>query len=49
MERLIREGHFVGGLDATTTKLVDELVGGTLATSSHPLEATASCGIPQVV
>jgi uncharacterized protein (UPF0261 family) len=49
MERLTREGHFVGVLDVTTSKLVDELVGGALAASSHRLEAAASCDIPQVV
>lgn len=30
MERLVREGHFVGVLDITTTELADELVGGVL-------------------
>jgi hypothetical protein len=34
MEGLIREGHFVGVLDVTTIKLVDELVSGALAASS---------------
>lgn len=28
MERLIREGHFVGVLDVATTELADDLVGG---------------------
>ncbi|KAG0694327.1 hypothetical protein DFH29DRAFT_880776 [Suillus ampliporus] len=49
MERLIREGHFVGVLDITTTELADELVGGVLTAGPHRLEAAASCGIPQVV
>jgi uncharacterized protein (UPF0261 family) len=49
MQRLIREGHFIGVLDVTTIKLVDELVGSALAASSHRLEAAASCGIPQVL
>lgn len=49
MERLVREGHFVGVLDITTTELADELVGGVLTAGTHRLEAAASCGIPQVV
>ncbi|OAX39369.1 hypothetical protein K503DRAFT_769561 [Rhizopogon vinicolor AM-OR11-026] len=49
MERLIREGHFVGVLDITTTELADELVGGVLTAGPRRLEAAASCGIPQVV
>lgn len=49
MERLIREGYFVGVLDITTTELADELVGGVLTAGPHRLEAAAKCGIPQVV
>ncbi|KAG1743935.1 hypothetical protein EDD22DRAFT_829097 [Suillus occidentalis] len=49
MERLVREGHFVGVLDITTTELADELVGGVLTAGTHRLEAATSCGIPQVV
>lgn len=49
MERLVREGHFVGVLDITTTELADELVGGVLTAGPHRLEAAARCGIPQVV
>jgi len=49
MERLVREGHFVGVLDITTTELADELVGGVLTAGTRRLEAAASCGIPQVV
>ncbi|KAG1778508.1 hypothetical protein EV702DRAFT_1196030 [Suillus placidus] len=36
MERLVREGHFVGVLDTTT-----ELVGGVLTAGTHRLEAAA--------
>ncbi|KAG2061501.1 hypothetical protein BDR06DRAFT_264098 [Suillus hirtellus] len=49
MERLVREGRFVGVLDITTTELADELVGGVLTAGPHRLEAAAKCGIPQVV
>lgn len=49
MERLVREGHFIGVLDITTTELADELVGGVLTAGTHRLEAATSCGIPQVV
>ncbi|KAG1891464.1 hypothetical protein F4604DRAFT_417287 [Suillus subluteus] len=49
MERLVREGHFVGVLDITTTELADELVGGDLTAGPHRLEAAVRCGIPQVV
>lgn len=48
MERLVREGHFVGVLDITTTELPDELTGGVLTSGPHRLEAAASrCDIPQ--
>ncbi|KAH7915314.1 hypothetical protein BJ138DRAFT_1142159 [Hygrophoropsis aurantiaca] len=49
MERLIREGHFVGVLDLTTTELADELVGGVLTAGPNRLEAAGEMSIPQVI
>ncbi|KAG9318631.1 hypothetical protein JVU11DRAFT_724 [Chiua virens] len=49
MERLIREGYFVGVLDLTTTELADELVGGVLTAGPNRLEAAADKRVPQVV
>jgi len=49
MERLIREGYFVGVLDLTTTELADELVGGVLSAGPNRLEAATGKSIPQVV
>lgn len=49
MERLIREGYFVGVLDLTTTELADELVGGVLSAGPNRLEAAVDKSIPQVV
>ncbi|HEX3835191.1 MAG TPA: Tm-1-like ATP-binding domain-containing protein [Solirubrobacteraceae bacterium] len=49
METLARAGYFDGVLDATTTELADELVGGVLSAGPDRLEAVGECGIPQVV
>lgn len=49
MEKLIREGYFVGVLDVTTTEWADELVGGTLTAGPTRLDAAAQAGIPQVI
>lgn len=49
MERLIREGYFVGVLDLTTTELADELVGGVLSAGPNRLEAAVDKAIPQIV
>ncbi|KAH7889545.1 hypothetical protein F5I97DRAFT_546767 [Phlebopus sp. FC_14] len=49
MERLVREGYFIGVLDLTTTELADELVGGVLSAGPRRLEAAAEACIPQVV
>jgi uncharacterized protein (UPF0261 family) len=49
MERLIRDGFITGVLDATTTELADELVGGVLSAGPDRLEAAGQMGIPQVV
>lgn len=49
MERLIRDGFITGVLDATTTELADELVGGVLSAGPDRLEAAGEMGIPQVV
>ena len=49
MERLIRDGYITGVLDATTTELADDLVGGVLSAGPHRLEAAGEPGIPRVV
>jgi uncharacterized protein (UPF0261 family) len=49
MERLIRDGYITAVLDATTTELADELVGGVLSAGPDRLEAAGELGIPQVV
>jgi uncharacterized protein (UPF0261 family) len=49
METLTRAGYFAGVLDATTTELADELVGGVLSAGPDRLEAVGESGIPQVV
>jgi uncharacterized protein (UPF0261 family) len=49
MEALVRGGFLVGVLDATTTELADELVGGVLSAGPDRLEAAGAAGLPQVV
>lgn len=49
MEALVRGGFLAGVLDATTTELADELVGGVLSAGPERLEAAGSVGLPQVV
>jgi len=49
MEELMRAGFITGSLDATTTELADELVGGVLAAYPGRLEAAGALGLPQVV
>lgn len=49
MERLIRDGYITGVLDATTTELADELVGGVFSAGPDRLEIAGEMGIPQVV
>src|SRR5438045_8606810 len=49
MEALVRGGYLTGVLDATTTELADELVGGVLSAGPQRLEAAGHAGIPQVV
>jgi uncharacterized protein (UPF0261 family) len=49
MEALARAGYLTGVLDATTTELADELVGGVLSAGPHRLEAAGEQGLPQVV
>jgi uncharacterized protein (UPF0261 family) len=49
MESLIDSGMVAGVLDATTTELADELVGGVLSAGPDRLNAAARAGIPQVV
>ena len=49
MEDLVKGGFLAGVLDATTTELADELVGGVLSAGPDRLEAAGEFGLPQVV
>ena len=49
MEDLVKGGFLAGVLDATTTELADELVGGILSAGPDRLEAAGQTGLPQVV
>src|SRR3954452_7239159 len=49
MEALVRGGFLTGVLDATTTELADELVGGTLSAGPDRLRGVGRAGLPQVV
>src|SRR5215210_3533308 len=49
MEALMRGGFIAAVLDATTTELADDLVGGVLSAGPDRLEAAGEVGIPQVV
>ncbi|HUQ22055.1 MAG TPA: Tm-1-like ATP-binding domain-containing protein [Gaiellaceae bacterium] len=49
MEALARGGFLAGVLDATTTELADDLVGGVLSAGPDRLEAAGGLGLPQVV
>jgi uncharacterized protein (UPF0261 family) len=49
MEALVRSGVVDGVLDATTTELADELVGGVLSAGPERLESAGAIGVPQVV
>ena len=49
MEDLVNGGFLAGVLDATTTELADELVGGVLSAGPDRLEAAGQTGLPQVV
>src|SRR4051812_8947583 len=49
MEALVESGFLAGVLDATTTELCDELVGGVLSAGPDRLEAAGRRGLPQVV
>ena len=49
MEDLVKGGFLAGVLDATTTELADELVGGILSAGPNRLEAAGESGLPQVV
>jgi uncharacterized protein (UPF0261 family) len=49
MEALAKGGFLAGVLDATTTELCDDLVGGVLSAGPDRLEAAGRKGIPQVV
>jgi uncharacterized protein (UPF0261 family) len=49
MEALVRGGFLAGVLDATTTELADELVGGVLTAGPDRLTAAGEARVPQVV
>ncbi len=49
MEALVSSGFLHGVLDATTTELCDDLVGGVLSAGPERLEAAGRAGLPQVV
>jgi uncharacterized protein (UPF0261 family) len=49
MEALVEGGFLAGVLDATTTELADDLVGGVLSAGPDRLEAAGRHGVPQVV
>jgi uncharacterized protein (UPF0261 family) len=49
MEGLMEGGFVVGVLDATTTELADDLVGGVFSAGPGRVEAAGRLGIPQVV
>jgi uncharacterized protein (UPF0261 family) len=49
MEALVDAGFLAGVLDATTTELCDDLVGGVLSAGPDRLEAAGRSGLPQVV
>ena len=49
MEALVDAGYLAGVLDATTTELCDDLVGGVLSAGPGRLEAAGRAGLPQVV
>jgi uncharacterized protein (UPF0261 family) len=49
MEALVADGFLAGVLDATTTELCDDLVGGVLSAGPDRLEAAGRAGLPQVV
>ena len=49
MEALMRGGFIAAALDATTTELADDLVGGVISAGPDRLEAAGEVGIPQVV
>jgi uncharacterized protein (UPF0261 family) len=49
MEALVEGGFLTGVLDATTTELCDDLVGGVLSAGPERLEAAGRAGLPQVV
>ncbi|GCE30852.1 hypothetical protein KDA_63360 [Dictyobacter alpinus] len=49
METLVKDGFLAGVLDATTTELADELVGGILSAGPGRLEAAGAQGIPQII
>ncbi len=49
MEALVEAGFLRGVLDATTTELCDDLVGGVLSAGPNRLEAAGRAGVPQVV
>lgn len=49
LEQLAADGWLAGVLDATTTELADELVGGVFSAGPDRLTTAARVGVPQVV
>jgi uncharacterized protein (UPF0261 family) len=49
MEALVAGGFIAGVLDATTTELADELVGGVFTAGKDRLTVAGKAGVPQVV
>ena len=49
LEALAAGGFLAGVLDATTTELCDDLVGGVLSAGPERLQAAGRAGVPQVV
>ncbi len=49
LEALAEQGYLAGVLDATTTELADELVGGVLSAGPERLTAAGRRGLPQVI
>jgi uncharacterized protein (UPF0261 family) len=49
MEQLVRDGFITAVLDATTTELADDLVGGVFSAGPDRGEVAGAMGLPQVV
>jgi uncharacterized protein (UPF0261 family) len=49
MERLVASGSIAGVIDATTTEVADEIVGGVMPGGADRMEAIIRAGVPYVV